>query len=235
MADPIRIKDFTQTLTAGELQTFLSELMIAVDKGGTVGAFLNAKKMPIDVLLSSLAVTSTTNNYQALTPRGFYSSLATEAVKGIVELASDAEILARTESTVLTCAKVDKIGESMHRQTGTIDITDIDPSSSGLVNSSTLVQYRTGNIVRMFGLMSIKPNGSAQNKIELNIANIGVPSTKQGLSATIQSGTGELLALGCVIEAYGSLTRLGISAPLGNVFENAYREVIFSGSYLKVV
>lgn len=96
-----RIKDLSGEIVSGELASRLSTLYVAADDT----SFSDAKKIKWGTLVNSSVVTNNSNNYQALTPKGFYDSVATESRKGIVELASTAEVQAKSGDMVLTAGK----------------------------------------------------------------------------------------------------------------------------------
>lgn len=114
MADG-RIKDLTSEVLASQIQALLNTLYLALDDD----SFSDAKKILLKNLLKDTAVTDALNNYQALTPKGFYSSVATEESKGIVEKATGAEIIAETADKFMDAADQAKMREHWGKsQTG---------------------------------------------------------------------------------------------------------------------
>jgi len=87
-----RIKDLPSEVLSTELSALLSTMYLAVD--GT--SFSDAKKVKWATLITNAVVTANANNYQAMTPKAFYDSVMTNAVKGIGRLATDAEITAKS-------------------------------------------------------------------------------------------------------------------------------------------
>ena len=55
-----------------------------------------------ETLSSNIVADGSTLDFKALTPKGFAASVATETRKGIVELATDAEVLSETSSKIVT-------------------------------------------------------------------------------------------------------------------------------------
>lgn len=103
MGTDARIKDLTGEVLSNELSALLSTLYMAVDDT----SFTDAEKVKWTNLITSAIVSANTNNYQAMTPKSFYDSVATESRKGIVELASTAEVQAKAGEVVLTSGDQD--------------------------------------------------------------------------------------------------------------------------------
>lgn len=95
MADK-RGKDLTELL-ASQIQALLNTLSIPVDDP----SFSEARRLVLSSLLNSNIVDANTNNYQALTPKGFYDSIATESRKGVQRLATSAEVTAKSGAGLL--------------------------------------------------------------------------------------------------------------------------------------
>lgn len=96
MADS-RIKDASETVASGDLAALLNSLYFAVDATG----FTDFKKILLKTILTEAVVTANTNNYQAMTPKAFYDSVMSTTVKGIGQLATDAEVTAKTGTGLL--------------------------------------------------------------------------------------------------------------------------------------
>jgi hypothetical protein len=96
MADS-RIRSLTDTMVSGDIAALLNTLYLVVDDA----SFTNAKKTLLKTLLTEAVVTANTNNYQALTPKAFYDSVMSTTVKGIGQLALDADVTAKTGTGLL--------------------------------------------------------------------------------------------------------------------------------------
>lgn len=96
MADD-RIKDLSGEVATNQIQDLLDTLYLAADDT----SFTDAKKMLLKTILTNSIVENNLNNYQALTPKGFYESVMTEVRLGIARLATDEEVTAGTEAGVL--------------------------------------------------------------------------------------------------------------------------------------
>ena len=88
MADDKRTYDLT-AITPAELSTLLSSLALDIDDPSLSAA--ESKKLLLTDLLISSVITSNSNNYQAITQKAFYDSVATESNNGVVKHASPAQ------------------------------------------------------------------------------------------------------------------------------------------------
>jgi hypothetical protein len=93
-----RIRNLVDTIIASELNSLLNELCFAID--GT--SLTDANKVFWTTLITNAIVTNNSNNYQAMTPQAFYNSIMTTSRNGIGMIASDAEVIAKTGTDVLT-------------------------------------------------------------------------------------------------------------------------------------
>lgn len=99
MADS-RIKDLAASVTSGQLSALLSTLQFIVDDP----TFTDAKKIALMSLLTSSQVTTNTNDYQAMTPKAFASSIMNETTRGIERAATTSEIQTKSGTAVLNAA-----------------------------------------------------------------------------------------------------------------------------------
>lgn len=89
MGADARIKDLTGEVLDTELSALLNTLYLAVDDT----SFTNAEKVKWKNIITSAAVDKdSTNDYQALTPKGFYDSVAGLGKRGVVAFANADEI-----------------------------------------------------------------------------------------------------------------------------------------------
>lgn len=96
MADS-RIHLISGEVLSAELSALLNSLYFAVDSTG----FTEAKKILLKTFLTEAAVVNEQNNWQAMTPKAFYTSVMTEIVSGINRLATNAEITGKTTTALI--------------------------------------------------------------------------------------------------------------------------------------
>lgn len=89
MGADARIKDLTGEVLGTELSALLDTLYLAVDDT----SFTDAEKAKWKNLITSAAVdTDSENDYQALTPKGFYASRANVGKRGVVAFSNSSQI-----------------------------------------------------------------------------------------------------------------------------------------------
>lgn len=85
-----RIENLTDEILIAELEALKASLKLVLDDPSYSAG--DAKKMLISLLFNSSIVSAATNDFQALTPKGFYNSIMTTARKGIGKLATSTQI-----------------------------------------------------------------------------------------------------------------------------------------------
>lgn len=96
----LRVRDFVDTLTPAQ-KADITGVFTWVDKAGWTAA----QKLELASLLSDSIVANNSIDYKALTPKGFYDSIATETRRGVSELASDLEITDKTSTNIISASK----------------------------------------------------------------------------------------------------------------------------------
>ena len=99
MADD-RIKDLPEEVIESELNALIATLYLAVDDT----TFTDANKILLKAILFEELVDDNTNDFQALTPKGFYDSVMTTVRMGIQRLATNGEVTAKTGVGLLNTA-----------------------------------------------------------------------------------------------------------------------------------
>lgn len=99
MADD-RIKDLPEEVITSELNALIDTLYLAVDDT----TFTDANKILLKSILFDELVDDNTNDFQALTPKGFYDSVMNTVRMGIQRLATDGEVTAKTGVGLLNTA-----------------------------------------------------------------------------------------------------------------------------------
>jgi len=235
-----RIKDLSGEVAVGEIQALLATLYLATDDT----SFTDAEKILLSTILSSAIVTDNSINYQALTPKGFYESLATEARKGIVKLATNTEILNKTAGAVLTTDQLSALQALFKNDWffGNGTVKKWTGTSSNLATTKTL-QYvvnwegdlNTGDIVQLvpdgwvasgarfkgvYAQLSCEPKTGltvAGQSLTLNasgVSNVLVAIVTSGYVSLVLTPNGALFGLYCNLTTTGVKISMNVNAIL---------------------
>ena len=97
-----RIENLTDEALLAELEALKATLKLAIDDPSYSAG--DAKKILIATLLNKSVVTDNTNDFQAMTPKAFYDSVATESNLGVTRHASPAQINSGAEGNLTVIA-----------------------------------------------------------------------------------------------------------------------------------
>jgi hypothetical protein len=236
MGEDARPRLLDESVGFSDLSDLIAGLYLVVDHS----TFADSEKMLLKEMLWTAIITDalSTVDYAAITPKAFLLSVATDARKGIVQLAKAAEVAAREAGTVLTCDKIDALETEIFTPTGSIDVADI---SAGLSNvactASTVTIAITGNVCTIFGELTLQ-NVLNHTVIQIIINNIGRPVKRQSLNGCIaQVGAGvPLKALAITIEPYSTASaKMLISLADSNsiIFPIGSYDFTIGGSWLR--
>lgn len=159
-----RIENLTNQILLAELQSLKASLKLVLDDPSYSAG--EAKKMLLSVLLNSSTVSSNTNDYQALTPKGFYNSTMTDSRLGVGRNATNTEITGETSIGLIKAEDLTLVKTNFKTDffEGDATITNADSlTSMGIISF-----VANGNYVGMvqYAYIDLAPDIVGENTIE---------------------------------------------------------------------
>lgn len=167
---------------AGTLQ---SSTLFAVAQS-TAGTKIQKMGRSAMVFTGELIGSEFGNNVKSMTPASFNDTNGNEVTPGTMYVASNTNIASKSTTKALVASKIDQIFQSGIKITGTVDNSDIDGSTQGVVNIIDVRGSTYGTFAKLVGSFTFKPNVSTR-RAKIYINNVQLPIIPQAASASLTS------------------------------------------------
>lgn len=227
-----RPADLTNSVSAADLKTLLSTILMVVDDPSFGTA--DVKKLLLNTLLSSDVVADNTDiDYLALTPKGFRDSEATDARTGVVKLATQALINGKAGSTVLSCGQIDNLGialsTELFRITTANKATYFGGASTIAIDQCDISVRQFGKLIFITGWLT----GSVANLATTTIILLNFPTraiTNGCAIAGAATNNLQTVPVGMYLQSWGANPNALRISSHGNL--NGAVNIAFGGYYL---
>jgi hypothetical protein len=179
MAAPTDNKELKLAPDAGALAT---DTYFAVQQDSATG-IIQRLKQSVMAITTAITGQGFLDDKRFITPKGLGATVGSETNPGIVELASDSEIVSKSGTKVLSAEKMDKIFQEGIQQTGNIIQNDVDAGATqGTVTVGNVIGSTYGQMGHYEGSFAYESDSNDETK------NIYFDNVRQPLQTVVGHG-----------------------------------------------